>query len=126
MFGELDKEDVVKYEKYVGTDIVGRTITAIHEGSSFPRAGDSEDRILSRANEAILCFADGTWTFLKGGQHSWGEPGIFVPSKRQLCHVGGQWLVDIGIVTQEELGAAIEEDRQISNQGNSTLLLRRK
>lgn len=113
--------------KYVGADIAGRTIKAVHPWRQYTagirqrRPGWAEDSGRMSSDSVVLIFTDGSFTLLTA--HHSGEPRmpeIFAPAEATLyVSTSGDWLVEIGLITQSErdgFEAAEEALRQASHE----------
>lgn len=105
----MDEPRRVLFADYVGADIVGRTIKAIHERGPErrpPRPPGIHGTVV-RGSQAVVEFTDATWTLLRSppDSYSFGEPGIFAPYEDTL-YADAEFLIELGLVNAADLARA--------------------
>lgn len=137
IFQEAQRQvaDVI-LERFVGVNIVGRTIRAVY--SEDPKRFHPSPPYAWRlsSGRAIIAFDDGTWTqLLAGGGVLAGEDQIiadlpgddftrcFFPQSDGSFNPSAQqkWLVDLGIVDMERLREAAVRERDLRKEYSAAL-----
>ncbi len=102
-----DRKDSLITKHFVGTDIVGRRIKAIHQD---PRSHSSLEKLLPGTlgeGRVVIEFEDGTWTLLRSPRsHGLAGDSIVAHSAPHEFVFDAEWLIEIGVVDREAVDEA--------------------